>query len=147
MFLPQLLKWDDRNFMAFSVEGRYPFLDHELIELCLQFRPRLLYDRGWTKCPLRNGLSDLLPSPLRHRRSKFGFETPQDDWLCGPLRPAIEDWLEADRPVWLWADREGGKRLAKDAWASIGHTSEVGQILFRLFVFDRWLEKLGVSVD
>ena len=28
MFLPRLLKWDDRNFMAFSVEGRYPLLDH-----------------------------------------------------------------------------------------------------------------------
>jgi asparagine synthase (glutamine-hydrolysing) len=147
LFLPQLLKWDDRNFMAFAVEGRYPFLDHELIELCLQFQPRILYDRGWTKCPLRNGLSGLLPSPLRHRRSKFGFETPQDDWLCGPLRPAIEEWLEADRPVWLWADRNGGKRAAKDAWASIGHTSEAGQILFRLFVFDRWLEKLSVCVE
>jgi asparagine synthase (glutamine-hydrolysing) len=147
LFLPQLLKWDDRNFMAFSVEGRYPFLDHELIELCLQFQPRILYNRGWTKCPLRNGLSGLLPSPLRHRRSKFGFETPQDDWLCGPLRPAIENWLEADRPIWLWADREGGKCVAKDAWSSIGHTSEMGQILFRLFVFDRWLEKLGVCLD
>src|SRR5207253_2662823 len=29
LFLPRLLKWDDRNSMAFSVEGRYPFLDHE----------------------------------------------------------------------------------------------------------------------
>ena len=37
MFLPRLLKWDDRNSMAFSVEGRYPFLDHQLIELCLSF--------------------------------------------------------------------------------------------------------------
>ena len=40
MFLPRLLKWDDRNSMAFSVEGRYPFLDHELIELCLSFAPQ-----------------------------------------------------------------------------------------------------------
>ena len=33
LILPRLLKWDDRNLMAFSVEGRYPLLDHELIEL------------------------------------------------------------------------------------------------------------------
>jgi asparagine synthase (glutamine-hydrolysing) len=145
LFLPQLLKWDDRNFMAFSVEGRYPFLDHELIELCLRFKPRILYDRGWTKCPLRNGLKRLLPHELRYRRSKFGFETPQDDWLCGSLRPTIEQWLQADRPVWLWVDREAGKMLASHVWASNGRVEELGQMLFRLFLFDRWLDKFNVS--
>jgi asparagine synthetase B (glutamine-hydrolysing) len=38
--LPRLLKCDNRNFMAFSVEGRYPFLDHTLIE-CWRRRFRL----------------------------------------------------------------------------------------------------------
>jgi asparagine synthase (glutamine-hydrolysing) len=145
MFLPQLLKWDDRNFMAFSVEGRYPFLDHELIELCLRFQPRLLYSRGWTKPPLRNGLKEILPGAILKRRSKWGFETPQDDWLCGPLRPAIEIWLMADRPIWSWVEREGGKRLAERVWASRGRTTELGQMLFRLFVLDRWQEQFGVK--
>ena len=57
LYLPRLLKWDDRNSMAFSIEGRYPFLDHELIELCLSFAPEILYRRGWTKWPLRRGLA------------------------------------------------------------------------------------------
>jgi asparagine synthase (glutamine-hydrolysing) len=48
MHLPRLLRWDDRNLMAFSIDGRYPFLDHELIELCLSFAPEILYHRGWT---------------------------------------------------------------------------------------------------
>jgi asparagine synthase (glutamine-hydrolysing) len=144
MFLPQLLKWDDRNFMAFSVEGRYPFLDHELIELCLQFHPDLLYSRGWTKCPLRRGLDQVLPWKIRKRRSKWGFETPQDEWLCGPLRPEIERWLEADRPVWSCVEREDGERLARQVWASAGRAREIGQMLFRLFVFDRWLERFSV---
>jgi asparagine synthase (glutamine-hydrolysing) len=30
--LPRLLKWDDRNSMVFSVEGRYPFLVHRFVE-------------------------------------------------------------------------------------------------------------------
>ena len=36
LILPRLLKWDDRNLMAFSVEGRYPFLDHQVIETALR---------------------------------------------------------------------------------------------------------------
>lgn len=147
MFLPQLLKWDDHNFMAFSVEGRYPFLDHELIELCLQFHPDLLYSHGWTKCPLRSGLDLVLPKKIVKRRSKWGFEVPQDAWLCGPLRQEIEHWLEADRPVWSWVEREDGERLARQVWASNGRVPELGQMLFRLFVLDRWLEHFSMSVD
>jgi asparagine synthase (glutamine-hydrolysing) len=147
LFLPQLLKWDDRNFMAFSVEGRYPLLDHELIELCLQFQPHILYDRGWTKGPLRAGLGSLLPREIRDRRSKFSFETPQDDWLCGPLRSAIESWLKADRPIWQWVERAMAETLANQVWKSAGRMKEQGQMLLRLFLFDRWLEQFKVSLD
>ena len=145
LFLPQLLKWDDRNFMAFSVEGRYPFLDHELIELCLQFEPRLLYSNGWTKWPLRTGLDKSLPHEICYRRSKFSFEAPQDDWLCAGIRPEVEAWLKSDRPLWLWVDSRDARTLAETVWASRGTDRELGQALFRLFVFDRWLEVFGVS--
>jgi asparagine synthase (glutamine-hydrolysing) len=147
LFLPQLLKWDDRNFMAFSIEGRYPLLDHQLIELCLQFQPQILYDRGWTKMPLRLGLDLVLPREIRNRRSKWGFETPLGDWLCGPLRSEIEDWLEGDRPAWLWVEPEAAKGLANQIWASAGRIEELGQMLFRLFAFDRWLEQSDVTAN
>jgi asparagine synthase (glutamine-hydrolysing) len=139
MFLPRLLKWDDRNFMAFSVEGRYPFLDHELIELCLSFSPETLYRQGWTKRPLRFGLRGVIPQKVLHRRSKFGFETPQDRWLCGPLRKALEGWLKGDSPIWSLVDRHEVKKLSEQTWHSNGSQEELGQALFRFFVFDRWL--------
>jgi asparagine synthase (glutamine-hydrolysing) len=144
MFLPRLLKWEDRNSMAFSVEGRYPFLDHELIELCLSFAPETLYWRGWTKWPLRTGLQDELPHTIRWRRSKFGFETPQDKWLVGQFRPELERWLGGDRPVWAFVEREDARRLAELTWRLQGRREEPGQALFRLFVFDRWLEVFGL---
>ncbi|HEU5227119.1 MAG TPA: asparagine synthase (glutamine-hydrolyzing) [Ktedonobacteraceae bacterium] len=144
MFLPRLLKWDDRNSMAFSVEGRYPFLDHELIELCLSFASQTLYHHGWTKWPLRVGLRDALPGMVLHRRSKFAFEVPQDVWLCGPLRPSLEAWLKQDRPLWQYVERTDVRELAQQTWQFRGKESEPGQALFRLFVFDRWVELFGV---
>ena len=146
MFLPRLLKWDDRNSMAFSVEGRYPFLDHELIDLCLSFAPHTLYHYGWTKCPLRIGLQDVLPQSLLTRRSKVGFEVPQDKWLCGPLRPTLENWLTQDRPLWKYVERADVQRLAHTTWQlSLRNREVTGQTLFRLFMFDRWMDLFHVK--
>lgn len=145
MFLPRLLKWDDRNSMAFSVEGRYPFLDHELIDLCLSFAPHTLYHYGWTKYPLRTGLGDVMPQSLLTRRTKVGFEVPQDKWLCGSLRPTLEMWLKQDRPLWEYVEREDVQQLADSMWNLQGNRREPGQILFRLFMFDRWIELFHID--
>jgi asparagine synthase (glutamine-hydrolysing) len=145
MYLPRLLKWDDRNSMAFSIEGRYPFLDHELIELCLSFAPEILYYRGWTKWPLRRGLRKVLPEKVARRRSKFGFWVPQDRWLCGPLRPILIQWLDADRPLWDWVDRATVRKLAEKTWQTCGRHDETGQALARCFLLDKWLEVFDVA--
>jgi asparagine synthase (glutamine-hydrolysing) len=147
MFLPRLLKWDDRNSMAFSIEGRYPFLDHELIELVLSFRGDLLYRNGWTKLPLRQGLRNLLPPKVFFRRTKFGFETPQSKWMKGYMRPALQLWLRSDRPLWRLLEREPVRRLAATLWDMRDRSDEAGQQLFRLFVFDRWLDIFNISPD
>jgi len=139
MYLPRLLKWDDRNFMAFAVEGRYPLLDHELIELALSFAPEALYSRGWTKAPLRRGMDGLLPRSIVWRRSKFGFETPQDAWLCGPLRAPLEACLAEESPVWEYFDRDEARRMADEVWQLRGRRDEPGQALMRLYFADRWL--------
>ncbi|MCA1582434.1 MAG: asparagine synthase (glutamine-hydrolyzing) [Acidobacteria bacterium] len=145
MYLPRLLKWDDRNSMAFSVEGRYPFLDHELVELCLSFAPEILFHRGWTKWPLRLGLQKALPEKVARRRSKFGFWVPQDRWLCGPLRPALNQWLDSDRPLWDWVDRAIVRRLAEETWQTAGRRDEPGQALVRCFLLDKWMEVFDVA--
>lgn len=144
MFLPRLLKWDDRNSMAFSVEGRYPFLDHELIELCLSFAPHVLYSSGWTKWPLRLGLGKALPDKILYRRPKLGFEVPQNKWLYSPFRLTLEKWLKQDRPLWNYVERADVQQLANEIWRLNGKKPEAGQLLFRLFMFDQWAEVFGV---
>lgn len=131
--------------MAFSVEGRYPFLDHELIELCLSFAPQTLYRFGWTKWPLRLGMGNTLPEKLLLRRTKFGFEVPQEKWLCGPLRPTLEGWFKQDRLLWEYVERSDVRRLADQLWQLNGKNIELGQTLFRLFIFDQWAEVFGVG--
>jgi asparagine synthase (glutamine-hydrolysing) len=145
MFLPRLLKWDDRNSMAFSIEGRYPFLDHELIELCLSFDSQILYHWGWTKWPLRLGLRNVLPKKILYRRTKLGFEVPQEQWLCGPFHTTLESWLRKDRPIWEYVERSEVCRLANQTWDLKGKRKEPGQALFRLFMFDQWAEIFGIT--
>lgn len=145
MSLPRLLKWDDRNSMAFSVEGRYPFLDHELIELCLSFAPSTLQHSGWTKWPLRLGLRRSLPKKILYRRTKLGFAIPQEKWLCGPFRPELENWLKQDRPLWAYIERADARNLANRVWQLNGKWDESSEVLFRLFIFDQWAEVFGVA--
>jgi asparagine synthase (glutamine-hydrolysing) len=145
MFLPRLLKWDDRNSMAFGVEGRYPFLDHELIELSLSFSSETLYWNGWTKWPIRAGLFDKLPEKILKRRTKFGFEIPQNNWLCHSLRPTLENWLKQERPIHVLVNQRDIQGVAEETWNIQGKEDEVGQTLFRMFIFDRWLERFNVS--
>ncbi|HBP86346.1 MAG TPA: asparagine synthase (glutamine-hydrolyzing) [Nitrospirales bacterium] len=144
MFLPRLLKWDDRNSMAFSVEGRYPFLDHQLIELCLSFEPSTLYSCGWTKQPLRLGLDKELPKKIRHRRDKIGFAAPQDDWLCGPLREEMEKLFKKNRPIWDYVQHDHAQSFLVKMLDGKAN-DESGQALFRMFIFDRWLEMFDMQ--
>ncbi|MEM9194569.1 MAG: asparagine synthase (glutamine-hydrolyzing) [Myxococcota bacterium] len=137
MYLPRLLKWDDRNFMAFSVEGRYPFLDHKLIELVLSFDAKVLYQNGWVKEPLRRGLAGRLPSEIVRRRTKMGFETPQDRWLTSGLASSIDTWLGGESPLFEIANRDTYASLAQST--ARGGADEPGQALLRGFLADRWL--------
>ncbi len=145
LMLPRLLKWDDRNFMAFSVEGRYPFLDHTVIEMCLSFAPGVLYDRGWTKEPLRRGMNGMLPDETLRRRSKIGFETPQDRWLVGPLAPLVDAVIAGDSPAWAYTDPHAARELAADVRRSRGQSLEQHQALLRIMLLDRWMRRFELN--
>src|SRR5204862_2029704 len=83
--LPELLRYEDRNSMAHSLEARVPFLDHRLVELAFSLDGAELIHRGETKSVLRRSLSDLLPPEVRDRRDKLGFVTPEARFLRGRL--------------------------------------------------------------
>lgn len=86
--LPMLLRYADRNAMAFSRETRFPFLDHELVDWCVTLPDRAFIHNGWQKYVLRKATAGILPFEIRWRADKVGYAAPLDLWLRGPLR----DW-------------------------------------------------------
>ena len=130
--LPHLLRYEDRNSMAFSVEGRVPFLDYRLVEFSLREAFRWCIHEGWSKWVLRDAMRGLVPEQILWRRDKVGFETPERQWQAewlraqgdelfganarsgayldlGAVRRRVTDWLANggdDRLIWRWINLE-----------------------------------------
>lgn len=79
--LPILLRYEDKNSMAHSIETRLPFLDYRAVEAALAIRAEHKIRGGWSKWVLRRGMADRLPESVTWRKNKFGFEAPEDLWL------------------------------------------------------------------
>jgi asparagine synthase (glutamine-hydrolysing) len=79
--LPHLLKYEDKNSMAHSIESRLPFLDYRLVEFSLSLPPDYKVYKGWSKYILRKSMENLLGKEIIWRKNKFGFEAPTKTWL------------------------------------------------------------------
>ena len=88
--LPQLLRYEDRNSMAHSLESRVPFLTRQMALFALSLPDHLLVDAvGRTKAVLRDALVGLVPQPVLDRREKIGFQPPDASWF-----EACDDWVD-----------------------------------------------------
>jgi asparagine synthase (glutamine-hydrolysing) len=90
--LPALLKYEERNSMAHSIEARVPFLDYRLVEFMASLPDSMKIRNGRMKWLLREGLKDVMPIEITQRRNKIGFGTPEDDWLS-KYWAQIQDYL------------------------------------------------------
>lgn len=91
--LPALLRYEDRNSMAFSVEARVPFLDHRLVELAFSLPSQIKFRDGYAKRVLRDAMHGSMPEEVRMRARKMGFATPEQRWQSTILAPMIEEAL------------------------------------------------------
>lgn len=78
--LPALLRYEDRNSMAHSIEARTPFLDYRLVEFLYNLPTEYKISQGYTKRILRQSL-DFLPETIRWRTDKIGFATAEEVWM------------------------------------------------------------------
>ena len=134
--LPSLLRYEDRNSMAFSMESRLPFLDQELVDWVLQLPSSAIVDGGWSRAILRDGLRGVLTEKVRTRRWKVGFTTPETRWLRA-RRAVVQGLFRSPefcaRPYWDAA----GLTAAFDRFCA-GEV-EPSQIFWRAINTEIWL--------
>lgn len=136
--IPRALRFNDRVSMRSSVELREPFLDHRLVELAFSQPPERKILNGTRKFMLRQIAKRLLPDGVVEA-PKRPLQTPQREWLRGPLRDwaeaQIENALAASGAEWLdeFAVRRSWKHYCKGEadnsfyiwqWISIGLLAE-----------------------
>lgn len=95
--MPMLLRYEDRNSMAHSVESRLPFLDYRLVEFAQSLPDNYKISHGRTKAVLRNSMKGVLPEQIQNRMDKIGFETPEEKWErehSQEFRRMIEDSID-----------------------------------------------------
>jgi asparagine synthase (glutamine-hydrolysing) len=86
----------DRTSMAYSLEARVPFLDHELVEFCAQIPPWLKMKGGQEKHILRQSMQNVLPRDILFRK-KRALSAPFKQWLRRDLPDFAKDLLSPVR--------------------------------------------------
>lgn len=79
--LPHITRWDDRLYMAASLESRIPFMDYQFVEFACSIPPSLKIQGGWTKYLLRKAFDGRLPDSVIWRKNKMGFPAPREAWM------------------------------------------------------------------
>jgi asparagine synthase (glutamine-hydrolysing) len=117
--MPRALRFNDRISMRSSTELREPFLDHRLFELALRQPARRKIQGDTGKWMLRRMASHLMPGALL-RAPKRAVQTPQREWLRGPLAEwanehiekaiavAGGEWLDSGRARKEWVEFRNG---------------------------------------
>lgn len=141
--LSMLLRYEDRNSMAHSVESRVPFLDHRLAETIYKMPINFKIRNGVTKYVMREGLKGILPEKIRNRYSKLGFVTPEDQWInANPklFRSEIEksgnvlkNVIDVDK-LMQWYDKISG------------NVQRMNYMPFRIICAGHWVEIFKLKV-
>jgi asparagine synthase (glutamine-hydrolysing) len=143
--LRALLRYEDRNSMAHSIESRVPFLTPSLAEFAAGMPDDyLIAPDGTGKLVLRKSLRGLVPDPILDRRDKIGFATPESAWLHA-LGPWVDASFAADP-----ARSAGPLRVAqaRTHWQAIRAGSRpFDASAWRWLNFVRWLERFELATD
>lgn len=134
--IPNLLHYEDRNSMAFSVESRVPFLDYRLVEFCFKTLSEDKLTGSNTKYLLRKGLGQILPKAIKNRKDKVGFVTPGENyWLRQELRPFIEKKY-LDLEIWNM------DKIDKIIREFLAGDDKKGKIIWRLMNYIQWQKNM-----
>jgi asparagine synthase (glutamine-hydrolysing) len=133
--LPSLLRYEDRDSMAFAIETRLPFLDYRLVEFAASLPDADRLDGTLTKAILRRSLADRLPGVVLARRDKMGFETPSDVWLQTRYASEVRRRLYRTGPLHVWLDAE---TLRDEVEGYLAGRRRIGLQIWRWLSLESW---------
>ncbi len=139
-YLPgDLLPKVDIATMAVALEGRSPFLDHQMLELTAEIPFHLkLKGRNDKKYILKQALRGIVPDEVMDR-PKMGFGLPVHDWFRGELRRYAYETLLSEKAVGRGLfKRESVKELLDT------HTTtriDLGYQIWALLTLELWFEE------
>lgn len=123
-----LLLWADKTGMKHSLEARFPYLDHRLVEKIINTKKEQIYKNGVTKIILRESMQGILPEKVRMRMDKVGFKTPEADWFRNEkFQKLIADIVNSEsfktrkyfkytQVMNMIEEHKKGANLAKEIW-------------------------------
>ena len=136
--LPTLLRYGDRNAMAFSLENRVPFCTIPLAEFCLSLPPEFLVSpQGETKRVFRAAMRGIVPDAILDRRDKVGFATPELSWF-ERMRPWLEQTLTSQHCSGL----VDGKNSVAELHAMLNKTIPFDWKTWRRANFILWSQRM-----
>ena len=136
--IPHLVHYDDRNGMAYSIEGRMPFLDHRIAEYVATIRPEDFLKHGLRKYILRESCKQYLPELIYNRTDKIGFFTPLIDALTRD-----EKWVAAQMDSRHVLKTENKKALLSKLSAKTLTIPEALQI-WRSISVNIWMDEFNI---
>lgn len=141
-YLPnEMLKKMDRMTMAYSVEGRAPFVAPSVLSLADQLKYTQLIKDGSLKWMLRAAFADILPQGVLSR-PKHGFNVPIDHWLKSDWKPLVDQTFSADSMLVQ-------KGIINRQSVDVAHTMIAdpdrlnGHSIFCFIMLNKWLERNG----
>ncbi len=143
--LPALLRYEDRNSMAFSIEARVPFLDHKLIETGIALPIESKIRKGVSKYVMREAMRGIVPDKIIDRRTKMGFVTPEQKWMRETLRPLMEEMLAAPQDITAELLDIKGIENQYRHFVSTGRAAIAPREFFRVLCLDRWARLFKVT--
>lgn len=131
----------DRSTMAYSLEGRVPFLDRALVELAFTMPGSFKRNQGQGKAILRECFGATLGESLTSR-SKHGFDLPLAQWIRTELRDIVTDRLR-ETAACPWLDTSTIERMLD---AHQQNAASLERALWSLFslvsCFEHWKKAL-----
>jgi asparagine synthase (glutamine-hydrolysing) len=128
-FLHWLLLDNDRCSMAFSLEGRFPFLNRRVFETALRIPPaaQIGGDLGEEKLMLRQAFRQALPESIWRHRRKAPLPSPLKLSFHQLIETALRDNIvNADPAVWEVLDRDGVEAVLSAYSARIAALAAAG---------------------